>query len=67
MSDITEILLSNDRFESEILTEAVKAEGFDVSVVHDEYGAGTGGATPSKLFVHTADVDAVREIIARSF
>lgn len=67
MSDITEILLSGDRFENEILAEAIKAEGFDVSLGPDQSLGTFGLSRPSTLFVQTSDVDAVREIIARSF
>ena len=68
MSELVEISLTTDRFESEILAEAVKAEGYNVQVLHDdELGTGSGSlARPSYLLAHAADVDAIRRVLARS-
>ena len=68
MAELQEILLSSDRFQSEVISEAVIAEGYQVEVVHDESSGGVGApAHQSRLLVHKADVDAVREIVNRSY
>jgi len=68
MAKLVEIMLSSDRFESEILTESVLAEGHDVEVVHDESSSGVGTpAHQSRLLVHATDADDVRAILNRSF
>ena len=68
MSDLVQIALTNDRFESDILAQAVRAEGYTVQLVHrDELGSGTTSITrPSYLLAHDADAEAIREILARS-
>ena len=68
MSDFVQIALTNDRFESDILAQAVRAEGYTVQLVHhDELGTGTTSITrPSYLLAHAVDVEAIRKILARS-
>ena len=68
VAELQEILLSSDRFQSEVISEAVKAGGYQVEIVHDESSGGVG--TPpqqSRLLVHQQDADAVREIVNRSY
>lgn len=68
MADIVQIMLTNDRFESEILAEAVKAEGYIVELVHRDDGGTVSGAIgyPSHLLARAADVDAIRALLSRS-
>ena len=67
MSDIVTIDLTTDLFESQILTEAIRAEGFEVELLN-----ATGEETPAmlpepcRLLVRAEDVEGVRAILARS-
>ena len=56
MSDLVQIALTNDRFESDILAQAVRAEGYTVQLVHhDELGSGTTSITrPSYCLLYTS-------------
>lgn len=68
MAELVEIALSTNRFESEILTEAIIAEGHEVELVHDESSGGVGiPTTPSRLLVRSSDADEIRSIVNRSF
>ncbi len=68
MAQLVEIMLSTNRFESEVLAEAVLAEGHRAELVHDESSGGVGTqAIPSRLLVHASDAEEVRAIVNRSF
>lgn len=68
MAELVEIELSTNRFESEILTEAIIAEGHEVELVHDESSGGVGiPTTPSRLLVRSSDANEIRSIVNRSF
>ena len=67
MRDVVQITLTNDRFESEILAESVRAEGYSVELVHNDEGTLIGSiGRPSHLLVPAADAEAIREVLARS-
>lgn len=62
LADIVEISLAWNAFESLVLYESVRSQGYQVEFVSNE--AETGVADfPSYLLVHARDVEAVRAII----
>ncbi len=68
MANVTEILLSSDRFTSEVLAESVRAEGYRVELVHDDSSSGIGmPGLQSRLMVTEHDAPAVREVLSRSY
>jgi len=67
MVDVVEIMLTDDRFEAEIITEAVRSKGFKVELIQEDSGTAIGmPGHPSRLLVLAADADQVRAIIEGS-
>ena len=66
MSEIVEVALTHNRFQSAVLYEAVRSEGYEVEFVDDNSNHASGGpGLPSKLLVKSADVPAVQAILIR--
>jgi len=68
-SRFVEVQLGFDRFEATIVTEACRAEGFDVQpLLMDSSGAVPGrvALVPHRMLAREADLEAVTRIVNRS-
>jgi len=64
---LIEITLTKDMFECQVLTEAVRAEGYTVELLTDIGDTGVIlPAFPSRILVHESDIDAVKTILERT-
>lgn len=57
MSDLVEIVLTNDAFESTLLAESVRSHGYRVKFM--EHDVNNKGATRSRLLVRAEDAEAI--------
>lgn len=63
-----EIPLSTDHFECAVLLEAVKAEGHEAQLLTEMPDSGSNSfGSPSRLLIFERDLEAVTEILGRSF